>query len=131
MERTPAAATRTRGDRRSAFDRFVEWAHLRASQAPMFVTCMAVIVLWLVSLPMWSDLKEWQAVIHTVAAVVTLLLVVLLENASRRADEAMQEKVNVLAEALAALMTSSAADDPELREAVRTLRDAVGLEERH
>jgi hypothetical protein len=32
---------------------------------------------------------------------------------------------------LAALMNSSAADDPELRRATETLRDAVGLEERH
>lgn len=129
--RTPAAETRASGDRRSHFDRFVEWAHLRASQAPLFVVCVGITVLWLISLPLWSDLKEWQTVIHTVASVVTLLLVVLLENASRRADEAMQEKLNVLAEALAALMTSSAADDPELRAALSTLRDAVGLEERH
>ena len=104
---------------------------MRASQAPFFVVCAGVVVLWLISLPLWSDLKEWQTVIHTVASVVTLLLVVLLENAGRRADEAMQEKLNVIAAALAALMTSSAADDPELRTAVETLRDAVGLEERH
>jgi low affinity Fe/Cu permease len=131
MARTPAADTRESGDRRSPFDRFVEWAYMRASQAPFFVVCAGVVVLWLISLPLWSDLKEWQTVIHTVASVVTLLLVVLLENAGRRADEAMQEKLNVIAAALAALMTSSAADDPELRTAVETLRDAVGLEERH
>ena len=109
----------------------MEWTHLRASQAPLFVVCVGIVVLWLISLPLWSDLKDWQTVIHTVASVVTLLLIVLLENASRRADETMQEKLNVLAEAVAALMTSSAADDPQLRTAVATLRDAVGLEERH
>jgi low affinity Fe/Cu permease len=131
MQRTPAADTRESGDRRSLFDRFVEWAYRRASQAPFFVVCAGIVVLWLISLPLWSDLKEWQTVIHTVASVVTLLLVALLENAGRRADEAMQEKLNVIAAALAALMTSSAADDSELRAAVETLRDAVGLEERH
>jgi low affinity Fe/Cu permease len=131
MERTPAADTRESGDRRRLFDRFVEWAHLRVSQAPFFVVCVGIVVAWLISLPLWSDLKEWQTVIHTVASVVTLLLVVLLENAGRRADEAMQEKLNVIAAALAALMTSSAADDPDLRAAVETLRDAVALEERH
>src|SRR5262245_52070367 len=110
MKRTPAAETRASGDRRTTFDRFVEWAHVRASQAPLFVVCVGVLALWLASFPLWSDLKEWQAVIHTVASVVTLLLIVLLENASRRASEAMQEKLNVLAEAMAALMTSSAAE---------------------
>ena len=33
--------------------------------------------------------------------------------------------------ALAALMDSRAADDPDLREAADNLREAVGLEERH
>ena len=61
----------------------------------------------------------------------SLLLLVLLENAGRRNNEAMQEKLNVLAEALAALMESRVEEDPELREAVDNLREAVGLEERH
>jgi low affinity Fe/Cu permease len=65
MERTPAAETRASGDRRSHFVRFVEWAHLRASQAPFFAICVGIVLLWLVSLPLWSDLKEWQTVIHT------------------------------------------------------------------
>jgi hypothetical protein len=56
---------------------------------------------------------------------------VLLENAGRRDAEAAQEKLNVLAEALAALMDSRGADDPELHKAAAELRDAVGLESRH
>lgn len=61
----------------------------------------------------------------------TLLLLVLLENASRRAEEAAQEKLNVIAEAVAALMDSRGRDDPALLDAAGKLRDAVGLEERH
>ncbi len=52
-------------------------------------------------------------------------------SAGRRADEAAQEKLNVLAEALAALMESRAVEDSDLREATEKLREAVGLEERH
>jgi hypothetical protein len=63
--------------------------------------------------------------------VLTLLLLVLLENASKRAEEAAQEKLNVIAEGLAALMESGAHTDPDLRDAAARLRDAVGLEERH
>lgn len=132
MERkSDAAQTRRRGDRRSPFERFVEQAELRVSQAPFFFVCAGIVVLWLISLPLWTDLKAWQVAIHTVASVFTLLLVVLLENAGRRANEASQEKLNVIAEALAALMDSSAVDDAELREAAARLRDAAGLEERH
>jgi low affinity Fe/Cu permease len=131
VERSEAAVTRTRGDRRSLFDRFVQAAHLRVSQAPFFFVCASIVAVWLFSLPLWANLKEWQTAIHTVASVLTLLLVVLLENAGRRAEEAAQEKLNVIAEALVELMASGAHHDPHLREAAERLREAVGLEERH
>ncbi|MET9211617.1 MULTISPECIES: low affinity iron permease family protein [unclassified Nocardia] len=132
MERRSEAARSRRGrDHRSPFDRFVEQAELRVSQAPFFFLCAGIVAAWLISLPWWTDLKTWQVAIHTVASVFTLLLVVLLENAGRRASEAAQEKLNVIAEALATLMTSSASTDPELRAAAERLRESVGLEERH
>jgi low affinity Fe/Cu permease len=131
MERSEAAATRVQGDRRSLFDRFVQAAYVRVSQAPFFFLCAGIVVVWLASLPLWADLKAWQTAIHTVASLVTLLLLVLLENAARRAEEASQEKLNVIAEALAELMTSHTRTDPDLEEATQKLRDAIGLEGRH
>jgi low affinity Fe/Cu permease len=101
------------------------------SSEPFFFVCVAIVLAWLVSAPLFPDLKSWQVVIHTVASVMTLLLLVLLENASKRAEEAAQEKLNVLAEAVAALMDSRGREDPELRGATVKLREAVGLEERH
>ncbi|MGW4340375.1 low affinity iron permease family protein [Rhodococcus koreensis] len=131
MERSAKAAREQRTDQRSTFDKFVEQIELRVSQAPFFGICAGVVVLWVVSIPLWKDLHEWQIAIHTVGAVFTLLLVVLLENASRRSSEALQEKLNVIADALADLLDSSAQDDPELKKAEVKLREAVGLEERH
>lgn len=130
-ETRPAAQGRTKGDDRSAFDRFVHAAHLRVSKPGFFFVCVAVVVAWLVSVPLWVDLKSWQVAIHTVTSVVTLLLIALLENAGRRAEESAQEKLNVIAEALAALMESHASTDADLGPAVEKLRTAVGLEERH
>lgn len=130
-ENRPAEQARTEGDDRSAFDRFVHAAHLRVSKPGFFFVCVAVVVAWLVSVPLWVDLKSWQVAIHTVTSVVTLLLIALLENAGRRAEESAQEKLNVIAEALAALMESHASTDADLAPAVEKLRTAVGLEERH
>lgn len=130
-ETRPAAQGRTKGDDRSAFDRFVHAAHLRVSKPGFFFVCVAVVATWLVSVPLWADLKSWQVAIHTVTSVVTLLLIALLENAGRRAEESAQEKLNVIAEALAALMESHASTDADLAPAVEKLRAAVGLEERH
>jgi low affinity Fe/Cu permease len=114
----------------SRFDRFVEWAHAQVSRAPFFAVCVLVIVGWLVSYPLFSDPKSWQVVIHTITSVTTLLLVALLENAGRRDAKAAQEKLSTLAGALADLMDSRGADDPDLRERAAELRHAVGIEER-
>jgi low affinity Fe/Cu permease len=130
-QRSDAAESREKSDGRNPFERFVEAIQQRVSRAPFFFVCLGIVVAWLVSVPLWADLKSWQVAIHTVASVLSLLLLVLLENASRRSEEAAQEKMNVIAEALASLMESHARNDPELDEAVQKLRDAVGLEERH
>ena len=131
MERSEAVKTRTGQKRPSAFERFVGFVHRRVSTPPFFFVCLAIVVVWFVSVPLWVDLKAWQVAIHTVASVLSLLLLVLLENSGRRAEEASQEKLNVIAEGLAALMHAQAADNAELREATEKLRQAVGLEERH
>ena len=124
----PEVGTRPR---RSPFEHFVEAVYQQVSRPPFFLICVAIVLAWLVSLPLWVDTKAWQVAIHTIASVITLLLVALLENAGRRSAEAAQEKLNVIAEALAALMASRAVEDENLEEAVTRLRDAVGLEERH
>jgi low affinity Fe/Cu permease len=115
----------------SHFDRFVESAHTHLSRAPFFAACVAVIVAWLFSYPLFDgDTKAWQVVIHTIGSIVTLLLVALLENAGRRDAIAAQEKLNSIAGGLADLMESHRSSDPKLAERARELREAVGLEER-
>ena len=131
MERTDAAESREKQDGLDPFEQFVELSTKVISRAPFFAVVVAVLVIWAASYPLWKSTTKWELAIHTFGAVLSLLLLVLLENAGRRNTEAMQEKLNVIAEALAALMESRAADDPRLREAAEDLREAVGLEERH
>ena len=131
MERTEAAESRRTGQGRDPFERFVDLSTKLISRAPFFAVCVAIVAFWAISYPLWSSTTKWELALHTITAVLSLLLLVLLENAGRRHQEAMQEKLNVLAEALAALMESRAAEDPELDDAVEKLREAVGLEARH
>ena len=130
-QRTDAAESRKKNEGLDPFERFVELSTKMISRAPFFAVVVAIVVIWAASYPLWKSTTKWELAIHTFGAVLSLLLLVLLENAGRRNTEAMQEKLNVIAEALAALMESRAADDPDLREAVEELREAVGLEERH
>jgi low affinity Fe/Cu permease len=131
MDRTEAAEDRKKGDGRDPFERFVEVANQLVSRGPFFMVIVVALVLWAVSYPFWSSTTKWELALHTGSAILSLLLLVLLENAGRRSQEAIQEKLNVVAEALADLMTSSATDDPELAESVEKLREAIALEERH
>ena len=98
---------------------------------PPFFAAGAVIVASLLGLPPWTTATTARVAVHPIAAIVPLLLLAVLENTARRHAESAQEKLNVIAEALAALMASRALEDDALEEAVTRLREAVGLEERH
>jgi hypothetical protein len=50
----PATGTRTR---RSRFDHFVELTYQQVSRPPFFLICVAIIIGWLVSLPLWGDTR--------------------------------------------------------------------------
>ena len=132
MERTDAAKSREKQDGLDPFERFVEMSTKLISRAPFFAVVVAVVVIWAASYPLWKTHHQVGAGDPHFGGVLSLLLLVLLENAGRRNTEAMQEKLNVIAEALAALMESRArADDPGSRGRRTNLREAVGLEERH
>ena len=131
MERTDAADSRETKKDRDLFEKFVDLSTTLISRAPFFAVVVAVVVAWAVSYPLWASTTKWELAIHTFGGVLSLLLLVLLENAGRRSEEAAQEKLNVIAEALSDLMSHHARDSDELRESVDKLREAVGLEERH
>ena len=131
MERNDAAEDRGQENSPNPFERFVDAANQRVSRAPFFALILVALALWAVSKPFWASTTKWELALHTGSAILSLLLLVLLENAGRRSEEASQEKLNVLAEALADLMDHHARDSEELRESVEKLREAVGLEERH
>jgi low affinity Fe/Cu permease len=131
VDRDSAAEDRKKSDGRDPFEKFVEAVNQAVSRGPFFALILVAIVLWGASYPLWSSTTKWELALHTGSAVLSLVLLVLLENAGRRAEETAQEKLNVIAEALSDLMASRAADDPALEDSVRRLREAVGLEERH
>ena len=113
-QRSEAADDRPKADGRNQFEKLVEAVNQRVSRAPFFFVIVVALVLWAASYPLWSSTTKWELALHTGAAILSLLLLVLLENAGRRSEEAAQEKLNVIAEALSDLMESRADDDPDL-----------------
>jgi low affinity Fe/Cu permease len=89
-----------------------------------------VVVLWAPSFVLLHNIDTWQLIINTLTTIVTFLLVALLQNTQKRADQATQHKLNAIADGLSDLMTELADSHPGLVVDRDELRHAVGLEER-
>lgn len=115
----------------SLFDRFATHSARFASQAWFFAACLLLVIVWAPSYFVIGTLDTWQLIINTITTIVTFLMVALLQNTQTRADEATQDKLNAVAQGLAALMTHIADlhDRDSLRDEVAELRAAVGLED--
>lgn len=80
----------------SGFGRFAASVASLAGRPVSFVTACAVIVVWVVSGPVfhWSD--TWQLVINTGTTIVTFLMVFVIQNAQNRDGMAIQVKLDEL-----------------------------------
>lgn len=111
------------------FDRFAGWSSLIASRAYFFAFCVLLIILWLPSYLLISSVDTWQLIINTATTIITFLMVALLQNSQTRSDQAVQHKLNALADGLADLMEHVVeGDGKDLRRDLDELRQAVGLE---
>jgi len=69
----------------------------RATGSPWaFVLCVAVVVIWAVSGPMFKFSDTWQLVINTGTTIITFLMVFLIQNTQNRDGAAIQTKLDEL-----------------------------------
>jgi low affinity Fe/Cu permease len=120
------------------FDRFATSVGKFVSRAPFFAAAVGIVLAWLIEGAVRVAMKgpssfidqSYQLQINTVTTVVTFLLVALLQNTQARDNEAVQEKLNAIAEGLSSLMDKVDSDQhDELTADIEELRQAVGLEE--
>jgi hypothetical protein len=114
----------------SPFDRFATAAASFVSRAWFFSSCVLLVLVWAPTYFAFGSIDTWQLVINTATTIITFLLVALLQNTQSRANDAVQHKLNAIADGLADLMSNMADDDPghPLHQDMRELRAAVGLE---
>ncbi len=112
---------------RSVFDRFAGWAAEFGSHAACFIACLLLVVLWLPSFFLFRSVDTWQLIINTVTTIITFLLVALLQNAQRRGELAVHQKLDAIADGLADLMERHD-EGGDFRKDVVDLRRAVGVE---
>jgi low affinity Fe/Cu permease len=109
------------------FDRFATATATFASRAWFFAACLLLVVVWAPTI-IFFNIDTWQLIINTATTIVTFLLVALLQNTRTRADDAVQHKLNAIAEGLSDLMRHVGQGDEQLAKDCRELRTAVGLE---
>jgi low affinity Fe/Cu permease len=111
---------------RGRFDEVAAATVHTVSRGPFFVTCVAGVLAWLVLGVVTGFSDTWLAAGSAVMSVVIVVLVAVLENAQRRSDQAIQRKLNAIADALGDFMCETHVDDQQVKE----LRSAVGIEHR-
>lgn len=111
------------------FDRFAGHAAHVASRAWFFAFCVVLILIWAPSITLIRSVDTWQLIINTATTIITFLMVALLQNSQTRADQAVQHKLNALADGLGDVMAHLAGkDERDLLKDLDELRAAVGLE---
>lgn len=110
----------------SWFDRLADTMSRTIAQAPFFLICVGIVAVWGIVGPVIGFTPGWVDALQVVAALVTFLVVALLQNEGWRGNKATQRKLNAMAGALAELLERSEVDPDHVRE----LQAAVGLEKR-
>ena len=85
---------------RSAFDRFSTQAARFTGMPGGFLAALGLIVVWLVTGPIFKFSDTWQLLINTTTTIVTFLMVFLIQSTQNRDSEAMQLKLNEIIRAI-------------------------------
>lgn len=83
-----------------AFRRFAHVISSISGDARTFLVALLVIVVWLVTGPVFGYSDTWQLVINTGTTIVTFLMVFVLQNTQNRDNQAMQLKLDELLRAM-------------------------------
>jgi hypothetical protein len=89
-----------------------------------------LVLIWAPTYFLIRNVDTWQLIINTLTTIITFLMVALLQNSQTRSDQAVQHKLNAIADGLADLMTHTHNCNPGTRLGtdVAELKAAVGLE---
>lgn len=82
------------------FRRFAQVISKAAGHASAFVLGVAVIVVWLISGPLFKYSDTWQLVINTGTTIITFLMVFVLQNTQNRDNQAIHLKLDELLRAV-------------------------------
>ena len=81
-------------------------------QGPFFAFCVLLVVVWAPTYLLVGNVDTYQLIINTPTTIITFLLVALLQNTQRRSEQAVQKKLDAIADGLSDLMDHFAGTSP-------------------
>lgn len=115
------------------YSRFAKAASRFSGRPRVFALAAALIVVWLVTGPLFGFSDTWQLVINTGTTIITFLMVFLIQNTQNRDTEAIQVKLDELIRvtqgAHTALLDLEELEEEEL-DAFRVKYEALATEAR-
>lgn len=78
------------------FERFANWATIATGSSPAFLGAIAIIIVWLITGPIFDYSDTWQLIINTGTTIVTFLMVFLIQKSQNKDSKAIHLKLNEL-----------------------------------
>ena len=82
--------------KKNFFERFSNWATAATGSSAAFITAITVILIWLVTGPVFQYSDTWQLIINTGTTIVTFLMVFLIQKSQNKDSKAIHLKLNEL-----------------------------------
>src|SRR6266849_6562295 len=89
-------ADRRHHDHRNILSHLATAATTWTGSTPAFVSAAAIILIWIITGPLFHFSDTWQLVINTGTTIVTFLMVFLIQNTQNRDSDAIQVKLDEL-----------------------------------
>ncbi len=81
---------------KNLFERFSNWATMATGSSAAFIIAIAIILIWIVTGPIFKYSDTWQLIINTGTTIVTFLMVFLIQKSQNKDSKAVHLKLNEL-----------------------------------
>ena len=97
---SPTHSHKPHGHHESFFARLARWATEKSGSTMAFSLAALVIVVWLLTGPIFNYSDTWQLVINTGTTIITFLMVFLIQRSQNKDSKAIHLKLNELVAAV-------------------------------
>lgn len=82
--------------KKNFFERFANWATVATGSSAAFISATIIILIWIITGPIFKYSDTWQLVINTGTTIITFLMVFLIQKSQNKDSKALHLKINEL-----------------------------------